>query len=164
MVGADIGSPVSGSQEIPSPLDSLEGGEGPADSFQQEPGDLRYYLAWATRRRRPFLAGSVLDRASELFREAAERSEIRIVNIEAGGDYVVVTADAPPHLSPSAIVDRLKRHSAGALRREFPELRRLSSIWTRRFMATTHADRLNERIEEFIAQQPRHERRRASSS
>jgi len=164
MSGTDAVPSVSDAERTPASTNLLEGAERQADSFQQEPGDLRYYLAWATRRRRSFLAGPILDRASQLLREAAAPLEIRIVKIEAGGDYVVVTVDAPPHLAPAAIVERLKRNSAGALRREFPELRRLPSIWTRRFMATTHADRLNDRIAGFVAQQPRHERRRPVSS
>jgi putative transposase len=162
--GAGAASPVSGVENTPALTSVLEGSESQPDSFQQEPGDLRYYLAWATRRRRPFLAGPILDRASQLFSESAASLEVRIASIESGGDYVTVTVDAPPHLSPAAIVERLKRHSAGALRREFPELQRLPSIWTRRFMATTHANRLDDRVAAFVAEQPRHERRRSVGS
>jgi putative transposase len=162
--GAAASSSSSGVEHNPALAELLERPDRGADaSFEAEPGDLRYYLAWATRRRRPFLAGPILDRTRVLFAEAARPLDVRIVAVESGGDYVVVTVDAPPQLSPAAIVERLKRVSAGVLRREFPELQRLPSIWTRRFLATTHHERLTDRIEEFVAQQPRHERRRSVS-
>jgi putative transposase len=126
-------------------------------------GDLRYYLVWPTRRRKRFLEGPLLTRAEELFAEAARGIGAQVVAARSGGDYVVVTVEAPPHLAPAVIAERLKRYSAGHLRREFPELARLPSVWTRRLLATTRADFPPDRIERFIAEQPRDERRRLTS-
>ncbi len=123
-------------------------------------GDLRYYLVWPTRRRKRFLHGALLERAEELFAEAARGIGARVVHVRSGEDYVVVTVDAPPHLAPATIAERLKRYSAGILRREFPELRRLPSVWTRRLLATTRDEFPQDRIERFVAEQPRDERRR----
>jgi putative transposase len=126
-------------------------------------GDLRYYLVWPTRRRKRFVDGPLLARAEELFAEAARGIGARVVGVRSGGDYVVVTVEAPPHLAPAAIAERLKRYSAGHLRREFPALTRLPSVWTRRLLATTRADFPQDRIERFVAEQPRDERRRLSA-
>lgn len=122
--------------------------------------DLRYYLVWPTRRRRPFLDGAILARTGELLVEAAASLAVEVASIASGGDYVIVTVHAPPHLSPLTIVSHLKRHSAGALRREFPEFAKLPSVWTRQFLATTRDDYPPERIARFIESQPRSQRRR----
>lgn len=123
-------------------------------------GNLRYYLIWATRRRRPFLEGKLLQRAAELMAEAASSLGVRVTRVSSGGDYVIVTVEAPPDLAPATIVARLKRHSASHLRREFPELHVLPSIWTRQFLATSRDDFPPEEIRRFVETQPRNERRR----
>jgi putative transposase len=122
--------------------------------------NLRYYLIWATRRRRPFLDGPLLQRAAELMVEAADSLGVRITRVSSGGDYVIVTVESPPDLAPATIVARLKRHSASFLRREFPELRVLPSIWTRQFLATSRDDFPPDEIQRFVETQPRNERRR----
>ncbi len=123
-------------------------------------GNLRYYLIWATRRRRPFLEGALLQRTAELMVEAASSLGVRVTRVSSGGDYVIVTVEAPPDLAPATIVARLKRHSASFLRREFPELHVLPSIWTRQFLATSRDDFPPEEIQRFVETQPRNERRR----
>lgn len=122
--------------------------------------NLRYYLIWATRRRRPFLEGELLKRAADLMIEAAEALGVRVTRVTSGGDYTIVTVEAPPDLAPATIVARLKRHSASHLRREFPELSTLPSIWTRQFLATSRDDFPPEEIQRFVETQPRNERRR----
>jgi putative transposase len=128
----------------------------PSDSL----ANLRYYLIWATRRRRPFLEGELLQRAADLMIEAADALGVRVTRVTSGGDYTIVTVEAPPDLAPATIVARLKRHSASHLRREFPELSTLPSIWTRQFLATSRDDFPPEEIERFVETQPRNERRR----
>jgi putative transposase len=125
--------------------------------------DIRYHFLWATRRRRPFLNGPILSRATKLLAEAAETLGVRIVEVGAGDDYLVVTTDATTDLAPAMIVSRLKRHSASGLRRQFPELARSPSIWTRQYLATTRDELSQERIERFVRAQPRNERRRIST-
>ena len=125
--------------------------------------DIRYHFLWATRRRRPFLNGPILSRATKLLAEAAETLGVRIVEVGAGADYLVVTTDATTDLAPAMIVSRLKRHSASGLRRQFPELARSPSIWTRQYLATTRDELSQERIERFVLAQPRNERRRIST-
>jgi putative transposase len=125
--------------------------------------DIRYHFVWATRRRRPFLNEPILSRATELLNEAADTLGVRITEVGAGVDYLVVTTDATTDLAPAMIVSRLKRHSASGLRRQFPELARLPSIWTRQYLATTRDELSPERIARFVRAQPRNERRRITT-
>lgn len=127
---------------------------------EQPLADLQYHLLWATRRRRPFLHGDVLDRTVELLVEAADAIGVQVSRVESGSDHLIVTVEAPSDVAPALIVARLKRHSASWLRREFTELRALPSIWTRRFLATTRPAFPPARVQAFVAEQPRNERRR----
>lgn len=135
--------------------------QGEPDDGGQALADIRYHLIWVTRRRRAFLAGPILARTVELLGEAAEAMGIAVTRVVSGGDYLVVTIESPPELAPAMIVARLKRHSASALRREFPTLRTLPSIWTRRELVTSHDDFPQSRIRAFVERQPRNERRTA---
>ena len=124
--------------------------------------DIRYHLIWVTRRRRAFLDGAILARTVELLTDAAASIGVEVTRVMSGGDYLVVTIEAPPELAPAMIVARLKRHSASALRREFGALRTLPSIWTRRSLVTTQDDFPQSRIRDFVERQPRNERRTAA--
>ncbi len=121
--------------------------------------DVQYHFVWATRRRRPFLNGPILARVTELLVEAANTLGVHIVSVGAGTDYLVVTARSTTDLAPATIVSRLKRHSASGLRRQFPELSRQPSIWTRQYLVTTRDELHPIRIERFVQAQPRNERR-----
>ena len=125
--------------------------------------DIRYHFVWATRRRRPFLNGPILSRATELLTEAADTLGVQIAEVGAGVDYLVVTTYATTDLAPAMIVSRLKRHSASGLRRQFLELARLPSIWTRQYLATTRDELSPERVARFVRAQPRNERRRITA-
>lgn len=129
------------------------------DEGGQTLGDIRYQLIWVTRRGRPFLEGALLTRTVELLWQAADAIGVRVTRVVSGGDYLVVTIEAPPDVAPAMIVARLKRHSASALRREFDPLRTLPSIWTRRALVTTHEDFPESRVRAFVYRQPRNERR-----
>lgn len=122
--------------------------------------DIRYHLIWATRRRRPFLEGAILERTVELLAESAEAIGVSVVRVASGRDYLIVTVEALPELAPTMIVARLKRHSASALRREFRTLQALPSIWTRQARVTTREAYPDVRIRSFVERQPRNERRR----
>ena len=124
--------------------------------------DIRYHLIWVTRRRRAFLEGAVLARTVDLLTDAAASIGVVVTRVVSGGDYLVVTIEAPPEIAPTMIVARLKRHSASALRREFGTLRTLPSIWTRRSLVTTHDEFPQSRIRDFVERQPRNERHTAT--
>jgi REP-associated tyrosine transposase len=125
--------------------------------------DIRYHFVWVTRRRRQFLIGPILSRVVELLTEAADTLGVRVVEVGSGTDYLVVTVDSTTDLAPAMIVSRLKRHSASGLRRQFPDLARLPSIWTRQYLATTRDELNQDRVERFVRAQPRNERRRISA-
>ncbi len=125
--------------------------------------DIRYHFVWVTRRRRQFLIGPILSRVVELLTEAADTLGVRVVEVGSGTDYLVVTVDSTTDLAPAMIVSRLKRHSASGLRRQFPDLARLPSIWTRQYLATTRDELSQGRVERFVRAQPRNERRRIST-
>lgn len=130
------------------------------DPDESVSSDVHYHFVWTTRRRRPFLHEPVLSEAITLLTEAADTLGVRVARVGAGTDYLVVTVDSTTDLSPAMIVSRLKRHSASGLRRQFPELARLPSIWTRHYLVTTRDELAQERISRFVQAQPRNEHRR----
>lgn len=98
---------------------------------------LKYHLIWVPRRRRKVLVGAVADRLEELLREKAEELEVGIEHLAIQPDHLHMFVDAPPSLAVSQLVYRFKGYTSRALRQGFPHLRKMPSMWTTAYFAST---------------------------
>jgi putative transposase len=114
---------------------------------------LKYHLVWIPRRRRPVLIGDVADRLEELLREKAEELSCSIEHLAIKPDHLHMFVNALPSLAVSQLVYRLKGYTARRLRQEFPHLRKMPSMWTTAYFAST-AGRVSEAtIQRYIEAQ-----------
>ena len=114
---------------------------------------LNYHFIWIPRRRRRVLKGDVKDRFEELLREKALELECEILALEIRPEHVHLFLSATPDLSPVQIVHRLKGYTAHVLRREFPVLMKLPSMWTRSYFVSTAGNVSSETIRRYIEEQ-----------
>jgi putative transposase len=68
-------------------------------------------------------------------------------------DHLHLFVSAPPSLAVSQIVFRLKGYTARVLRKEFPHLLRLLSMWTTAYFASTAGNVSQETIRRYIEAQ-----------
>ena len=69
---------------------------------------VNYHFVWAPRYRRKILVGEVDRRFREILGEVAKELDVRILALEVMPDHVHLFVNAPPDLSPSGIIARIK--------------------------------------------------------
>ena len=114
---------------------------------------INYHFVWIPRRRRPVLKGNIAIRLRELLYERAQSLGLRILALEIQPDHVHLFANCPPTLAPNQIMFRLKGYSARILRKEFPELMRLPSMWTTSYYCSTAGNVSSQTIKKYIEAQ-----------
>ena len=76
-----------------------------------------------------------------------------MVELAIQPDHVHLFVRAWPSVSAAEIVKECKGFSAFTLRKEFPELLRMPSLWTRSYFASTAGNISSETIQRYIAAQ-----------
>src|SRR5438270_1674826 len=114
--------------------------------------NLRYHLVWAPRRRRAVLVGAVAERLQEELYQAAREIGVDIIKLNIQADRVHVYVSATPDLAPTQVVGRLKNATA-SLRDEFPDLKRMPSMWTSTCLVSSVSNLSPETIENFVQTQ-----------
>ncbi len=113
---------------------------------------LRYHVVWSTRRRRAVLTGEVARRLEEVLRDTAQALDIDILRLSVEPDHVYLHIVATPNLAPTQLVHRLKNAGA-ALREEFPDLKKLPSMWTSACLVSSASHLPPEDIQFYIQTQ-----------
>jgi len=67
---------------------------------------IEYHFVWVTKYRYQVLSGEVGLRVRELVRQICEHLEVEIVRGVVSKDHVHLLVSAPPHLSPSNIMQK----------------------------------------------------------
>ena len=113
---------------------------------------VNYHLIWCPKRRRKILVGPIRDRLIRIINESAPELESEVLALEVMPDHLHLFLSATPQWAPDRLVGRLKGESARRLRKEFPELLRMPSLWTRRYCSTA-GNVSSETIRRYIAEQ-----------
>ncbi len=79
--------------------------------------------------------------------------EINIATMEIMPNHVHLFLNCTPLLAPYQIMHRIKGFSARILRKEFPELLKMPSMWTTSYFVSTAGNVSSETIKKFIENQ-----------
>jgi putative transposase len=96
-----------------------------------------YHLIWCPRRRRPVLVGPVEARCRALIEQACAEHHWQILTPAIQPDPIHLFVRAWPSDSGADVVKACKGKTSYYLRREFPALRKLPSMWTRSYFCST---------------------------
>ena len=114
---------------------------------------LEYHFVWVTKYRYPVLEGEVASRVRELVRQTCEIFEIEILRGVVSKDHVHILVSAPPEISPSDIMRRVKGRSSAKLLEEFPHLKKRywgRHFWARGYFCVTAGELTKEMIQEYL--------------
>jgi len=114
---------------------------------------LEYHFVWVTKYRYKVLTGDVGLRVRELVRQSCEHLEIEILRGVISKDHVHLLVSAPPNISPSDIMKRVKGRSSTKLFQEFPRLKKRywgQHFWARGFFCVTAGELTKEMINEYL--------------
>jgi len=97
--------------------------------------------------------GGIKRRLEQLIREIAEEYGWEVLALEIQPDHVHLFISAQPYWSPHLVLRRIKGRTSRILRKEFPELLKLPSLWTRSYFVSTAGNVSSETIRRYIEEQ-----------
>ena len=114
---------------------------------------INYHFIWIPRRRRKVLKGAVKTRVVELIYEKANELDCKVVSLAVEPEHIHLLLNCSPHLAPKQIMHRIRGYSSYILRKEFPHLKKMPSMWTRSYFVSTAGNVSSSTIEKYIAAQ-----------
>lgn len=112
-----------------------------------------YHLIWCPRRRKPVLTGAVADRCRALIEQKCQEKGWTILTLAIQPDHLHLFVRVWPMDSAADVVKECKGLTAYHLRREFPALLKLPSMWTRSYFASTAGNISQATIQRYIEAQ-----------
>jgi len=114
---------------------------------------IEYHFVWVTKYRYQVLTGEVGLRVRELVRQTCGPLEIEILRGVVSKDHVHLLVSAPPNISPSDIMRRIKGRSSTKLFQEFEHLKKRywgQHFWARGYFCVTAGELTKEMILEYL--------------
>ena len=108
------------------------------------------HLVWIPKRRKKVLVGSVAKRLRQIFYSLAAYKDWDIIALEVAPDHIHLFVEHQPDVAINQVVKAFKGRSSCYLRREFPELKKLPSLWTNSYFYSTAGQVSAEIIEKYI--------------
>ncbi len=92
---------------------------------------LHYHFVFITKYRKPVLRGDVRTEVRDLIREICQSNDIEILQAHVCPDHVHLLLSAPPHLSPSRVMQAIKWKTSHHLLQDHRRLRAEFCVGTR---------------------------------
>jgi len=112
-----------------------------------------YHLVWTPKRRKPVLKGRVAEDCRHLIESKCSAKGWDILELAIAPDHIHLFVRVSPSVAASNVVRHCKGLTARELRRRYPSLKRLPSLWTRSYFASTAGNVSSETIQRYIAAQ-----------
>ncbi len=114
---------------------------------------IEYHFVWVTKYRYHMLTGDLALRLQALVRQICEQFEIEIIKGVVSKDHVHILVSAPPNISPSDIMRRIKGRTSSKLFEEFPHIKKRywgRHFWERGYFCVTAGELSKEMIKEYL--------------
>ena len=114
---------------------------------------IEYHFVWITKYRYAVLRGDIAERARDLIKQTCGTLDIEIIRGVVSKDHVHVLVSAPPTLSPSEMMRRIKGRSSSKLFEEFPHVKKRfwgCHFWARGYFCVTAGELTKEMIKEYL--------------
>jgi putative transposase len=108
------------------------------------------HLVWIPKRRKPVLVDAVRDRLFQVLNEVAADHLWNIRALEIAPDHIHLFVEIHPTDAINQVVKAFKGRSAFVLRKEFPALTKLPSLWTNSYFFSTAGCVSVDTIERYI--------------
>lgn len=115
---------------------------------------INYHFVFCLRyRRKIFLIPNVEERFKHMVNFVCEEMEIKIIAIECDKDHAHMFLNCLPSLSPSDIMQKIKGVTSRVLRDEFPQLKKMPSLWTRSYFVSTAGNVSSATVKKYVEEQ-----------
>jgi putative transposase len=116
---------------------------------------LNYHFVWIPKRRRKVLTGNIATRVRQIFLELSVEKGWDILAMAVESDHVHLFVSVKPSDTPHLVVKAFKGRSSNYLRKEFPELKKLPSLWTGSYFVSTAGNISSDTVKKYI-EDPHH--------
>lgn len=114
---------------------------------------INYHLIWCSKRRKKVLVGDLKNRLEQIIKEVAIEKDVEILALEVQPDHLHLFVSSHPNILVHNIVKAFKGRSSNLLRKEFPELLKLPSLWTHSYFVSTAGNVSSDVIQKYIEAQ-----------
>lgn len=117
---------------------------------------LHYHIVFCARyRRKIFTIQNLETRFIELVNEICSENGIQLVDATCDTDFCYLIIDAPPSISVTGAIAKIKGHTGRKLLAEFEAFSRTQNLWTRNYLVSTDAIK-DDMIQQFRNKQVTH--------
>lgn len=115
---------------------------------------LNYHFVFCPKyRRKVFNIEGFEDRFKQLAIETCKRNDIDILAMECHIDHVHMFVSAAPTLSPADIMRIIKTNTSRVLLKEFSNIIKTNSLWTRSYFVSTAGNVSSKTIQQYVESQ-----------
>ena len=112
-----------------------------------------YHLVWCPKRRKKVLVNEIATECDNLIMQKCLEKGWEIIKLAIQPDHIHLFVRAYPTTSACEIVKECKGLTAYTLRKNYPELLKLPSLWTGSYFASTAGNVSAEIIQKYIEAQ-----------
>lgn len=112
-----------------------------------------YHLIWTPKRRKAVLVDDVAHDCDRLIRQTCQDKGWHVLDLAVQPDHIHLFVRVWPSDSAASVVKACKGVTSHALRADYPALKRLPSLWTRSYFASTDENVSSGTIQRYIAAQ-----------
>lgn len=112
-----------------------------------------YHLIWCPKRRKPVLTGAVAKDCRNLIESKCAEQGWSVLDLAIQPDHVHLFVRVWPTTAAAEVVKEVKGLTSHDLREKYPQLRKLPSLWTRSYFASTAGDVSADTIRRYIEAQ-----------
>lgn len=111
---------------------------------------INYHLIWCPKRRKKVLVGDIKTRLEQIITEVAKEKNIKILALEIMPDHLHLFVSSHPNIPVHNLIKAFKGRSSNILRKEYPDLLKLPSLWTHSYFISTAGNVSSETIQKYI--------------
>ena len=114
---------------------------------------INYHFVFVPKRRKAVLIKEIASRLQEIIFELVTEHGRKLIALEIMPDHVHFFINAPTHEAPSDIARWVKGRASSYLRKEFPELKKLPTLWSPAYFVATTGQVSTDTIKKYIENQ-----------
>lgn len=114
---------------------------------------VNYHLIWCPKRRKKVLVGNIKTRLEQIIKQVAKEKNSEVLSLEILPDHIHLFVSSHPNIPAHNLIKAFKGRSSNFLRKEFPELLKLPSLWTHSYFVSTAGNVSSETIQKYIEAQ-----------
>lgn len=114
---------------------------------------VNYHLVWIPKRRKRVLVNNVEKRLREIVWQVCQENGWVIIALEIMPDHIHLLVNVPPTIPAHQVVKAIKGRKFKKMRKKFPHLLKLPSLWTHSYFVSTAGNVSSETVKRYIEEQ-----------